>query len=63
MTTEPELLPEGLVVINVGLDVFADDLEAQGVAVVRLEWRPPAGGLPMATALERLLDETGVDHG
>lgn len=63
MTTELELLPEALVVINVGLDVFADDLEAQGVAVVRLEWRPPAGGLPTATALERLLDETGVDPG
>lgn len=63
MTADSKLLPEHLMVLNVGLDVFADDLEAQGVAVMRLEWRPPAGGLPAAKALERLLDETGVDHG
>lgn len=63
MTTRSGLLPDELVVVNVGLDVFAEDLEAQGVGVVRLEWRPPVGGALAATALERLLDETGVDCG
>jgi len=27
---------------NVGLDLFADALESQGVAVARVDWRPPA---------------------
>ncbi len=50
-------LPERLWAVNVGLDVFADDLQAQGVSVVRLRWQPPVGGLDTARALERLLDE------
>jgi FdrA protein len=33
-------------VINVGLEAFARDLERQGVAVVHVDWRPPAGGDP-----------------
>jgi FdrA protein len=32
--------------INVGLEVFAESLAAQGVPVVPLDWRPPAGGKP-----------------
>jgi FdrA protein len=31
-------------VINVGLDLFAESLQAQGVPVVSLDWKPPAGG-------------------
>ena len=53
------LLPEQLWAVNVGLEVFADDLQAQGVSVVRLQWQPPAGGVATAKALERLLDEAG----
>jgi FdrA protein len=30
--------------INIGLSSFADDLEAQGVQVTRVDWKPPAGG-------------------
>jgi hypothetical protein len=30
-------------VINIGLDVFAQELEAGGVAVIQVDWRPPAG--------------------
>lgn len=33
----------GLSVINVGADLFADAIEAQGIAVTRVAWRPPAG--------------------
>lgn len=33
-------------VINVGLEVFADDLRARDVAVVQVGWTPPAGGDP-----------------
>jgi len=31
-------------VINVGLELFAESLREQGVPVVDLDWRPPAGG-------------------
>ena len=29
--------------VNVGADLFADAIEAQGIAVARVAWRPPAG--------------------
>ena len=49
------LLGRPLKVINVGLEGFAKDLERQGVAVVRLDWRPPAGGDPnLADLLSKL---------
>ena len=31
-------------VINVGLEMFATDLAAQGAQVVHVRWSPPAGG-------------------
>ena len=49
------LLDLPLKVINVGLDGFAEELERQGVAVVRLDWQPPAGGDPkLADLLSKL---------
>ncbi len=49
------LLGRPLKVINVGLEGFAQDLERQGVAVVRVDWRPPAGGDPkLADLLSKL---------
>lgn len=38
-------------VINVGLKVFADDLQQQGVSVVHVDWAPPAGGNAKLAAL------------
>lgn len=38
------LLNAPLIVINVGLDKFAKELETQGVEVTRVAWIPPAGG-------------------
>jgi hypothetical protein len=47
MTGQPDrsraLLADGPRVINVGLESFAADLEARGVPVVHVGWRPPAG--------------------
>lgn len=46
----PPLPPRGpalgrpLRVVNLGLEVFAEELERAGVPVVRVEYRPPAGG-------------------
>src|SRR5579884_2840878 len=45
-------------VINVGADLFADAIEAQGVNVTRVAWRPPAGD---ARALAKLLADPSVD--
>ena len=38
------LIDRPLVVVNVGLEAFADDLAARDVRVVHVEWSPPAGG-------------------
>ncbi len=49
------LLGRPLKVINLGLEGFAQELERQGVAVVRVDWRPPAGGDPkLADLLSKL---------
>ena len=31
-------------VVNLGLESFTRDLQAQGVTVVQVDWAPPAGG-------------------
>jgi len=38
------LLSAKPVVINVGLSMFGDSLIDQGVRVLQVVWRPPAGG-------------------
>jgi hypothetical protein len=43
-TKVDELLHAPLVVINLGLKLFADNLKEQGVEVVQVDWTPPAGG-------------------
>lgn len=48
-----------LSVINVGADLFADALEAQGAAVTRVAWRPPAGD---QQALTKLLADPSIDE-
>jgi hypothetical protein len=49
------ILGKKLNVIAMGVSTFAEDLRKQGVDVLDLEWRPPAGGdLEMANLLERL---------
>jgi len=44
------LLGRAPTVVNVGLELFAESLQAQGVPVVPVDWTPPAGGK------QRLLD-------
>ena len=38
------LFTEELVVINMGLESFAKDLQAENVNVLQMNWKPPAGG-------------------
>ena len=51
------LLERPLLVINIGLEVFAQELEAEGVAVIQVDWRPPAGDPSVAALLARLADD------
>lgn len=51
------VLVDALRVINIGLEDFAGDLAAEGVAVIQLDWRPPAGGNPRLAALLAQLDD------
>ena len=48
---EPNVLHDPLRVINIGLESFAEDLRAEGVPVIQLDWRPPAGGNARLAAL------------
>ena len=44
-------------VVNVGLSGFAEALAAQGVAVIQVEWSPPArGDADLAMLLSKLSD-------
>ena len=41
--------------INVGLESFAENLVAQGVPALHVDWRPPAGGNDrLMSILERM---------
>ena len=55
--TPDRLLEHPLRVINIGLEVFAQELEAEGVAVTHVDWRPPAGDPSVAALLARLPDD------
>ena len=55
MTESRNLLRSELRVVNLGLELFADDLRSLGVPVVQMDWRPPAGGdRRMASLLQKL---------
>ncbi|MDA1127693.1 MAG: fdrA domain protein [Chloroflexi bacterium] len=50
------LLATPVVAINLGVEDFAENLEAQGAQVVHVNWTPPAGGDPEIIAiLDKLL--------
>ncbi|OFI39110.1 hypothetical protein BIU82_15830 [Arthrobacter sp. SW1] len=50
-----DLFSSDLKPVNLGLDMFADDLRAQGATPVLMDWTPPGGGDPeIISALGRL---------
>ena len=51
-----DLLTRGPVVVNIGVQLFADSLERQHVDVVHVDWTPPPALDP---AIEALLEELG----
>ncbi len=44
-------------VVNLGLESFAETLDALGVPVLHVQWTPPAGGDPERARLLSLLDD------
>lgn len=49
------LIPETLKVLNIGIELFADNLREQGVEAVSMAWVPPADDRE-ARVLDMLLD-------
>ena len=39
-----DLFTKDLATINLGIDMFADDMASQGAHVARMDWTPPGGG-------------------
>ena len=54
---ENSILRKKLKVVNIGISTFADDLRAQNVEVVHVDWKPPAGG---DTEMLKLLEKLGL---
>ncbi len=39
-----DLFKQDLVIVNMGLESFAENLRREEVRVLQMDWRPPAGG-------------------
>lgn len=58
-----ELFKSELKVVNLGMDLFREDVSLQGVETVQVKWNPPGGGDPkLIEALNKLLDNEKVDQ-
>ena len=49
-----DLLKKGATVVNFGMESFYEDLKAQKVAVVQVDWKPSAAGSDLLANLKRL---------
>jgi len=45
------LLATSVAAVNIGVEDFAENLEAQSAQVVHVNWTPPAGGDPEIIAI------------
>jgi FdrA protein len=50
------LFKDDLVVINMGLEAFGDNLKREKVKVLSMNWKPPAGGNKKLMSLLEKLD-------
>lgn len=50
-TAFDRLLATPVAAINIGVEDFADNLDAQDATVVHVNWTPPAGGDPEIIAI------------
>jgi FdrA protein len=55
LTDTTDIAGKKIVVINIGLELFADTLKDQDIDVIHVDWKPPAGGdKKMAELLNKL---------
>lgn len=55
-----EILGKEIKLINIGASIFKDDLELQGMEVVQVDWKPPAGGKKeLIEALDKIKGSKG----
>lgn len=52
-----ELFTSKINVINVGIELFKDDILAQNASATHLEWSPPGGGKPEIIAALNKIDK------
>ncbi|MCG6566753.1 DUF1116 domain-containing protein [Tessaracoccus sp. ZS01] len=58
-----DLLTNPLSAVNVGAEMFADDIATQGARVTHLDWTPPGGGQPdVIAALTKLADPANAER-
>ena len=55
--TPKNILEDKLRVVNIGLEVFAEELRSEEIPVVQMDWRPPTGGNTRLSALLAELDD------
>jgi len=58
MESIKKLLKEGPKVINIGVQQFYDDIKAQGVSSVHIDWKPPAAREELLLKLRKLKKRT-----
>lgn len=51
------ILEDDLRVVNIGLEIFADELRSEEIPVVQMDWRPPTAGNARLSALLADLDD------
>lgn len=49
-----DLLKDGVRVINIGIGQFFDDMKAQGVETVNMDWKPPTAKASLLAGLKKL---------
>ena len=55
--TPKNILEDKLRVVNIGLEIFAEELRSEEITVVQMDWRPPTGGNTRLSALLAELDD------
>jgi hypothetical protein len=56
-TTHQDITRSALTVVCLGVDMFADSVEEQGIKVIRVDWRPPLEDAEAAYDLLPLLED------
>ena len=49
-----DLLKDGVRVVNIGIEQFYDDMKAQGIETVNVDWKPPAVKTSLLAGLKKL---------